>query len=279
MNYSFIPAIFLFGIASSVFAEESTASKLNVSGNVSVVSAYVSRGGTNGPENDDTTLQAYLRADYQGWYTAYWVSKLGYSFTETQQQVAIGQDDTLTAAQKEQAVSQLNISSAHFYEHDFFVGYTNTWQDWTYDANVAAYYYAGGEDTTGVEAGIFVQRDLSPTLKNNIRIGVQTYLNDTVYMNQWDSYLSVDYSQPLAQGFDLGLSTGISKYQDKGKFEGGTFLNTQKDWVFRHASVQLSHSLFNEPKATGWLRYIVGGENRAGVSQKNMVVAGMRYSF
>lgn len=71
MNYSFISAIFLFGIASSVFAEESTASKLNVSGNVSVVSAYVSRGGTNGPENDDTTLQAYLRADYQGWYTAY----------------------------------------------------------------------------------------------------------------------------------------------------------------------------------------------------------------
>lgn len=263
-----------------VFAQQSTQQQDQValSGWISVVSAYVSRGGTNSPENDDTVIQGYLGAKYKGAYVGYWVSELGYSFAEIQNKVAIQSSD-LTAEQKTQALADLKTSSANYYEHDFFVGYANRYKDWNYDVNVATYYYPGSHDTTGVEAGASVGRIISPAIGNSFRVGAQTYVNDTVYMNQWDSYFSLEYSHPLVQGFNLDLSTGVSYYQDNGKFEGGTFLNTQKDWVFRHASAQVSHSLFNNDQARGWVKYVVGGENRTGIDQKNMVVAGMRYSF
>lgn len=263
-----------------LFAQEpESQDQVKFSGWLSVVSAYVSRGGTNSPENDDTVLQGYVNANYKGLYAAYWMSKLGYSFSEIQDKVAIGSNSQLSDEQKQQALADLKTPSSDYYEHDFFVGYSNKYKDWNYDLNVATYYYPGSDHTTGVEAGVSAGRTINPAIGNSFRVGAQTYFNDTVYMNQWDSYFSLDYSHPLPQGFQLDLSTGVSYYQDNGKFEGGTFLNTEKDWVFRHASAQVSHSLFNNDKARGWLKYVVGGENRAGVDQKNMLVAGMRYHF
>ncbi len=270
--------VFALSPALVLAQEQKQPDQVKVSGWLGVVSAYVSRGGTNDPENEDTVLQGYVNASYKGAYAAYWVSKLDYSLSEIQDQVAI-QSSNLNTEQKAQALADLKIPSADYYEHDFFVGYANRYKDWDYDLNVATYYFPGSDNSLGIEAGVSAGRTLNPEIGNSFRIGIQTYVNDTVYMNQWDSYLSLDYSHPLPQDFHLDLSSGISYYQDEGKFEGDLILNTQKDWVFRHASVQISHALFQQDNVRGWIKYVMGGENRAGVDQKNMLVAGMRYYF
>ena len=62
----------LFGCAavSSVycFADDADAKKIETSGNISVVSKYISRGLTNAPENDDVALQAALNLAYGNFY-------------------------------------------------------------------------------------------------------------------------------------------------------------------------------------------------------------------
>ncbi|TCM71138.1 uncharacterized protein Gcw-chp [Acinetobacter calcoaceticus] len=255
--------------------QNTAAKKLEISGTVSAVSAYVSRGGTNSPENDDAAIQGSLTANYNGFYGTYWVSKLGYSFAEDQAKAAINNNKQLSEAQKAEALSKVNIASPNYYEHDFIVGYTNKYNDLNYDLQLATYVYPGSDNTTGVEAGVFLSHPLSKTLGNSASLSVQSYVNNTVFMNRGDTYVELGYEHPLPQGFKANLSTAVSWYQDSGKYN----VKTTEDFVLRHATVQLSHDLFNNPKATGWLKYVVGGENREGISQKNMVVAGMRYAF
>ncbi|AOA59684.1 TorF family putative porin [Acinetobacter larvae] len=263
-------------------AQPSQDDQFQVSGWIGAVSAYVSRGGTKSPENDDTVIQGYLNGSYKGLYAAYWVSKLGYSFAETQEKQNIDNNNALTALQKAEAKSNVSRSAADFYEHDFFVGYANKYNDLSYDLQVATYLYPGSKNSTGVEAGVFLNHPVNKDIGNAVSLSVQSYLNDTIYMNQGDTYVELGYEHPLPKGFTANLSSGFSWFQDNGKYEGGKnggLINTTEDFVFRHATVQLTHDLFNNPQATGWLKYIVGGENRSGENQKNMVVAGVRYAF
>lgn len=257
--------------------------QVEFNGSISAVSAYVSRGGTNGPENDEATIQAGLGLSYKGFYAGYWGSKLGYSYSEDQKKATFAKNNP-QLKDKELADAQSNIkaSSPDFYEHDFLLGYASKYNDLSYDLQVATYVYPGSDHSTGVEAGVFLNHPLSTSLGNSVSISLQSYLNDTIYMNQGDTYMELGYEHPLPQGFKANLSSGFSWFQDSGKYEGGKnggVINTTEDFVLRHATIQVSHDLFNDPKATGWVKYVIGGENRSGENQKNMVVAGLRYAF
>ena len=71
----------LFGCAaiSSLYcyADDAKTKKIETSGNISVVSKYISRGLTNAPENDDVAVQAALNLAYGNFYVGYWACCCG----------------------------------------------------------------------------------------------------------------------------------------------------------------------------------------------------------
>lgn len=244
-------------ILSFADATTSTLDDVKLSGYVRAVSAYVSKGGTNSPENDSATLQGSLTAKYNNAYVSWWGSKLGYSWKEN------------------------NTSSANSYEHDFIVGYSNTYNDFNYDVYLNTIYYPGGKNTTGMALNAIVSHELSPALKNSASVSVETYLNNVTYMNQGDTYVGFGYSQPLPQDFKLDLETGWNFYRSgAGKYNAGInkLDEKSKDIVWRYGSIQLSHSVINKD-ITAWVKYVIGGQNRFGEDQKNMAVMGAQFNF
>ncbi|OTG84208.1 hypothetical protein B9T31_13735 [Acinetobacter sp. ANC 4558] len=237
------------------FAEESEPVKPTFNGAISVVSAYVSRGGTNSPENSDAVIQGSLSAGYNGFYAYYWFSKLGYSIKELQGGHA---------------------KSADYYEHDLFLGYASRYKQIDYNLFTAIYFYPGAKHSTGVETGIDLSTKLSER-NDRVKLSLMTYVNDVYYNNKWDTYMTVGYDYPFNDKWNIDFTAGFSYFQDKGKYEGDLFLNTKKDFAFRHLTTKINRKLFENTNA--WIQYIVGGENRAGIDQKNMVVAGIKYSF
>lgn len=235
-----------FGTQASAEAE--------ISGSIDVVSQYISRGLTNAPENDRVTLQATLSANFDQFYMFYWGSNLNYSFKEIQ----TGKHD-----------------SAGKFEHDLGFGYSfdigklniNIWD--------AFYYYQGGKNTTSNELGVMFTQPVGPT--GELSLGVTTFLYDVVYMNQWDSYLQIDYTHFINEKLSASINTGFSYFQDDGKYEGGDFLDTQTDFTFRFASTQLNYII--NPHVTGYGKFIWGGYDRADIKQKNMLVLGLNHAF
>lgn len=263
----------------SVYAQEVDNKALNISGSLVLVSDYVARGLTNNPENSEATLQAFLTFSKSNLYFKYIGSKIDYSFSELQRADQINKNDALSDSQKSELKDRIKSSSANHYEHDLIVGYKTKLDKWNVDFNVATYLYPGGENTTGIEAGFFANRILNTDTRNSINLSAQTFLNDTVYMNQFDTYFTLGYVHPLSKDFNLGLSSAFSYFGNDGKYERGLFLNTTKDFVFRFAAVELSRKISMDHNAFASFKYIFGGENRSGEKQKNMPVFSLSYVF
>lgn len=251
-------ALFILGMAlqSHSFAEETQKTEPTLNGSISAVSGYVSRGGTNAPENPDPVIQGSLTAGYNGFYAFYWFSQLDYSIKELQ--------------------TGKSAKAADFYEHDLFIGYANSYNNIDYDIFTAIYYYPGGKHSTGVESGVNLSTKISDR-NDRVNISLMTYLDDVLYANQGDTYMTVGYNYTLNNKWNADLTGGFSYFNDDGKYEGDLFLNTKKDFVFRHVTAKLNRKLNDNTNA--WMQYIVGGKNRSGIDQKNMVVAGIKYSF
>jgi len=264
--------------SNSIYAEESN-KKMNISGSLTLASDYVLRGATNYPEKSDATLQGVLTLSYDNIYVSYFGSKLGYSFSEMQHKNKILTDPNLTDREKTENIDTLRKPSSDYYEHDLILGYKTSLDKWDLDFNIATYLYPGGENTTSVEMGIFLNRLLSDSIGNSINLTFQTYLNDVVYANQLDTYLTLSYIHPLINNFSLSLSSAFSYFNDNGKYEGGSFLNTTEDFAWRFTAVELSRPILKDQSALVSMKYIFGGENRSGEAQKNMPIFSMSYNF
>lgn len=237
-----------------IYAEETPTEKIEVSGNITVVSAYVSRGLTNAVENDDISIQPYLSASYKNAYVAYWGSPLNYSFKEIQDNIH---------------------NSSYRFEHNLIAGYLFDYAGLSFDLWDAFYYYPSAKDGTSNELGLRVTKTFAD--ESLLTLGASVFLYDVIYMNQGDLFISADYIKPLSDKWNLALGLGFSSFQDNGKFEGNDFLNTQKDFVWRYASAQLDYSINDSTSV--FYKYIIGGEDRSGIAQKNKGVIGLTYVF
>ncbi|QDK97512.1 hypothetical protein FM020_06285 [Acinetobacter tandoii] len=242
------------GSIASISHAESEEQSVALSGNITVVSDYISRGLTNYPENDDTALQATLTASYGNYYASYWGSSLGYSFRELQGGESYGSDK---------------------FEHDFIFGYAFDYKGTTLDVWDAFYYYQGGKNTTSNEIGVTVTKPVSE--KGSISVALSTYLNDAVYMNQWDTYATVNYTHQINDKLSATIGAAMSYFNDDGKYEGQGFLDTKNDLTYRFATTRLDYAVSDNIGVFG--QYYFGGYDRSDVKQKNAPVFGLVFSF
>ncbi|APX62797.1 TorF family putative porin [Acinetobacter schindleri] len=248
----------LFGCAavSSLYcyADDAKVKPIEASGNLSVVSKYVSRGLTNAPENDDVAVQAALNLAYGNFYIGYWGSTLGYSYAEVQGRSGHRSDK---------------------FEHDFLLGYTYSSENYDWDLWNATYYYPGGENTTGNELGLNVSRALND--QTSIGASVSTYLYDVAYANQGDTFYTLNLSHQLNDRLNASVTAAGSYFNDEGKYEGGELGDTEKQFAFRYASAGLSYALLPQLSASG--EYIFGGYDRYDDKQRNLAVFALSYDF
>ncbi|MDX8237961.1 hypothetical protein SLL78_06415 [Acinetobacter pittii] len=227
---------------------------IDVSGSISVLSSYVYRGNTNSPENDETTFQGLIVGSYKSFYSAYFISNLGYSYRELQGGKSYSSDK---------------------YEHDFILGYVYNYNSLVFDLSNATYYYPGGKNTTGNETIIKLTQ---PVDSDSISYTLASYLfKDTIYSNKGDTFLGINFTHNFDEKLNFEVGAGFSYFNDNGKFEGGDFLNTQKDFAFRYADAKINYQMI--PNLNGYMQFILGGEDRSGVDQKNTVVMGLKYIF
>lgn len=241
-------------LSSMALAEDKTATSAHsFSGNIAVVSEYISRGNTQSPENDHVAIQAGL--DYQhesGFYLGYWGSTLGYSLTDWQE-------------------STQQYSGSKAFEHEFSPGYQgNINDDLSYKLGATYYYYYQSDVKTDTWESM-----LALDYKN-FSLSGQTLLADVNWGNKGDTYFLASYSHELAQNFTLNTALGAYYYRDKGDFESE--LNTEKKFSFRHLTLGLSHPL-GDSGATMSMDYIIGGKLRDDTSLKNKLVFGIQYEF
>ncbi|MFV5490123.1 hypothetical protein [Acinetobacter sp. ASP199] len=235
-------------------ADDIETKKIETSGNISVVSKYVSRGLTNAPENDDLAVQAALNLAYGNFYIGYWGSTLGYSYAEVQGRSGHRSDK---------------------FEHDFLVGYTHSSEHYDWNFWNATYYYPGGENTTSNELGLNVSRTLDE--KTSIAASVSTYLYDVVYANQGDTFYTLNLNHQLNDRVNASLTAAGSYFNDDGKYEGGELGDTQKQHAFRYASAGLSYAILPQLSVSG--EYLLGGYDRYGEKQRNLALFGLSYDF
>lgn len=292
MYLKYIKIVFIlifYSISAKGFAKEDAESRLSFSGNISVASAYINRGMTNFPENEDVAIQSFLKLNYQNFYISFFNSKLGYSFSEIQKEEYLYRqaetqiNPALPAEEYEQALYQAykhlsqnakKVSNFSYYENDFFIGYENSYAKLDYDVNLKYLYYPESNHTGGLEAGLFLKY---PIRKDKDRVGIsfETYLNDVYFMNKGDTYIELNYATLLYPSYYFNLYAGFS-YFDK----NGTYVkNSTEDFVFRHTTFEFSHAFDQKEQAIGWMQYIVGGKDRFSERQKNLLVAGLSYNF
>lgn len=253
-----VPTLSLLALMAATDAQANTEDEIKINGFVRAVSAYVSKGSTNNPDNEDATLQAFISANYKGFYAAWWTSKLDTSAKYIQ----TGQP----------------ASASEFYEHLFLTGYKSKYKDLRYDWNLTTYYYPGGKNSTALSTRLRLSQPINKKTGSSAGIFVETSLNDVFYMNKGDTYVELLYTQPLPQKFTLDLSAGANFYTEDGKTKYRPIDGTPNNFVFRHASLQLSHPIVND-NTNVWIKYIIGGKNRGGIDQKNMAVIGVQYNF
>ena len=256
MNISFKTLAMTSTLCFSAYlhAEEDKNNGIEVSGNITVASSYISRGLTNTPENDAISIQPYLSANYKNVYLAYWLSPLNYSFKEIQDNID---------------------NSTYRFEHNLIAGYTFDYSNLSFELWDAFYYYPSAKNGTSNEMGLRVTKSFED--ESLLTLGASVFLYDVIYMNQGDLYLTADYIKPLNDKWNVALGVAFSSFQKSGKYEGKEFLNTQKSNVFRYASAQLDYNVSDSVGV--FYKYIVGGEDRSGISQKNTTQLGLVYSF
>lgn len=245
------PILFcIFG--APAYAEEDK--KINVSGQIDLVSKYISRGLTNNPEDDNLAVQLTLNAGYENFYIGYWGSTLDYSFPEFE-------------GHKRKRKDQ--------FEHDFILGYNKKFGDWNWNVWSATYYYSGGKHTTSNELGLTLNRDL--TDKTQLTTSVSTYLYDVAYANQGDTFMTLQLDHQLNDRLQARVKTTASYFQDHGKYEGKELGNTEKNLAFRYASLGLNYEFYKNFKVSG--EYILGGYDRYDDKQRNLGIVGLTYQF
>jgi len=233
------------GVAIAAAAIPATAES-TITGNIGVVSKYVLRGLTNNAENDTTAVQGGIDyAHSTGLFAGYWGSNLDYG----------------------------DASSTTGFENDLYGGYAFTGGPLSMKAGLIYYVYSGIDDSNAPEA--FFSAAYGP-----VTFGVKYLLDDVVWGNKGDTYLTLDYAYALPKGFNFGASLGYYLYDDSDPGEPGTIIpgTTTENSGFRHLNLTVSHPIIND-KTTMAVTFIVGGKDRSDVEQKDTVVLGLTTTF
>jgi len=236
-----------FTLAGSALLAPGLASA-DMTGNIGVFSKYVLRGITNNAENDGAALQGgfdYTHAS--GFYAGWWGSSLDYASAPTQTG----------------------------FENDFYGGWSGKTGDVSYSVGVIQYYYMEVDDSNLTE---FV-----PTIGYGpVTLGAKYLLNDGAWGNQGDIYWTLSYGTDLPSDFKLGAVVGYYTYEkdDNDKMCGGTSgcgITTESS-AFRHVDLTLSHPI-GKTGADMSVTYTLGGKDRTGTDQRDIVVFGVKYGF
>jgi uncharacterized protein (TIGR02001 family) len=238
-----------FAVGTALLAGASLA-QAEITGNVSVVSQYIFRGGV---EDSRTALQGGLDyAHESGFYLGTWYSTLDYSV--------------------EPGVTNNN-------EIDVYAGYSGSAGDFGYDVAILYFYYTGsGEDTAadvedsdGNVPEAYVAGSYGP-----VGVSVSYALDDATWTNQGDTYFNVSFEQPLPQDFTFAANAGYYIYEKDGEFIAET--SDSEDGGFRDATFTLSHPLAASG-ADMSISYTVAGDDRNGNSRDDAFWGGVSWTF
>lgn len=236
-----------------------------VTGHLDAVSKYVLRGITttygktapvsgtpsgnaaaDAPESEKPSLQGGL--DYSsesGFYLGYGFATIGYSYGD----FSIG-------------------NRGGSMEHDTYGGYAGKMGDIGYKVGLLHINYEPQANAVGSEAMFGLSY-------KEFALTVQPFLNDTTYANKGDTYITATYATKLPMDVGFSASLGYYKYTKSGEFIADDPL--AKDSAFRHLILGVSYPFTKNVSAAA--SYIIGGENRWGVKQDNMLVGSASYSF
>ena len=230
-------------VASAISAPQfsSLAQADTFTGNISVVSKYILRGITNSPQDDNPALQGGFDYGFDnGLYLGYVGSSLGYGYP---------------------------AGRSNGFENDLYGGYGASIGDFHYGVGVVHYVYVNVANSDGTEA--YGKIGYGPVM-----LGAKTLLQDESWGNKGDTFWTLDYSTPLPKGFKFGTTLGYYTYKNSGQY----IASTVKSSAFRYADINLSHPIGNTGADMG-VHYIIGGEDRNGVHQKNAVFFNISYNF
>lgn len=255
-------------VGALVLLTNSYAASAAVTGNLDVISKYVLRGITttygqtapvagvpsgnaaaDAPENEKPSLQGGLNySSESGLYLGYAFATIGYSYGD----FSIG-------------------NRGGSMEHATYGGYAGKMGDIGYKVGLLHLNYEPQANAVGSE-GLF---GLS---YKEFAMSVQPFLNDTVYANKGDTYITATYATTLPMNVGFKANFGYYNYAKSGEFinkDGSSAL--AKDAAFRHLILGVSYPFAKN--VSGGLSYIIGGENRWGVKQDNMLVGNASYTF
>ncbi len=214
--------------------------QFEISGNIGVVSDYVLRGITAATESDGPAVQGGFDLDTDiGLYAGYWASSLGY-----------GSDNLTTTV-----------------ENDFYAGYAGEVGMFSYDVGLTYYWYMDDSDSSGFEP--FISLGVGP-----VALTTHYLAQDVSWGNQGDIYWTLGADFDLPYGFNLGLLAGYYTYKDSGDY----IASTPESSAFRHLNISLSQQIVGTP-VTMFATYVVGGDDRNGISQEDKIAIGFSYAF
>lgn len=249
-------------------------------GNIGVYSAYVLRGITNaasyGFENDGAAVQGgFDWSGDSGVYVGYWGSSLSYTSDPI---IPTYNDDGVQTGTVDGCLNSDDCPAVGF-ENDIYAGYAGTAGDFDYDAGLIYYYYIGVMEANGLEV------KLSGTWKG-ATLGVNYLTNDVAWGNSGDMYWTLGYDFSLPKDFTLGATLGYYIYEKSGKYvapsrqdpDNAAATLDAKSSAFRHLTLSLSHPIASSGFDMS-LDWIIGGEDRYGISQPMTFVLGVSSGF
>lgn len=268
-------------------------SPYTLTAHIDLVSRYVLRGatstygnsaplgnaGADAPESSKGAVQWGVDwAHESGWSLGYWASTVNYSYRQLGRSYS---DRSITAFQRGKSI-----------ENDFYGAYSGKIVgDLGYTVGLTGYYYVNGKNANALETKLGLSY-------GPVSFNAQTLLDDVVWGNKGDTYWTLVYTAPLPHDITFTATLGAYTYKKEGKYLGTTdafngtacgpgaaFVvngcyagNTPVGSAFRHLTLALSAPIPGTP-LTASAQWIVGGDNRFGVRQKNQWLASVAYGF
>jgi uncharacterized protein (TIGR02001 family) len=287
-------AMLMTAACGSAFAADAPAAPYTVTGHIDLVSRYYLRGATttygnalptlgnkiaDAPESDRPALQGGIDFVHEsGFYAGYFASTINYSYKQLGR--SYNNRSIVSGFQDDKSV-----------ENDFYAGYNGKAGDLGYTAGLTGYYYINGKHANAFETKLGLSY-------GDFALSAQTLLNDVVWGNKGDTYVTLNYTHALPYRITFLGSLGGYLYKKEGKFLGTTDTltgvgcggasafningcyagNTPVSSGFRHLVLGFTQPVF-ETALTWGLQGIIAGKTRFGVKQENKVVASISYGF
>jgi len=220
------------------------------SGNIGLTSKYLFRGGV---ESDRIALQGGLDYNHaSGFYAGWWASTLDYSYDKD------GND------------------SSDGIENDFYLGFSNEINGFTYDITLLQYAYMHVDDSNQTELNASVGYGA-------FTVGLSYMLKEGWWGNKGDIYYYLGAEFALPKDFTFAAKAGFFNYDrdDNSKIcypdPAGCGI-TAKSAGFRHLDMTLSHPI-GKTGADMSVTYAVGGDFRDDSKVDNQLLLGLTYNF